>query len=97
VGEICGRFYNSTGRPCSPQLDCRTLAIDLDNLKQKRLSIAIAGSPNKIEAILGMLRGRYCNVLITDEETAKSLLSRSGYLPGNGDGDIKKGSKLKVV
>jgi acetolactate synthase small subunit len=74
-----------------------SFAIDLDNLKQKKLSIAIAGSPNKIEVILGMLRGRYCHVLITDEETAKCLLTRSGYLPGNGDGDIKKGSKLKVV
>jgi deoxyribonucleoside regulator len=78
VGEICGRFYNSSGQPCSPKLDKRTLAIDLENLKQKVLSIAIAGSPHKVEAILGMLHGQYCNVLITEEETAKALLSRLG-------------------
>ncbi len=76
MGEICGRFYDSNGRPCSPELDKRTLAIDLENLKQKVLSIAIAGSPHKVEAILGMLHGQFCSVLITDEETAKALLSR---------------------
>lgn len=77
VGEICGRFYDNSGRPCSPKLDQRTLAIELENLKQKDLSIAVSGSPRKVEAILGALRGKYCNVLITDEETAKALLSRS--------------------
>jgi deoxyribonucleoside regulator len=78
VGEICGRFYDGSGRPCSPLLDGRTLAVELENLKQKPLSIAIAGSPQKIEAIRGMLRGQFCNVLITDEETAKALLSNPG-------------------
>jgi deoxyribonucleoside regulator len=76
VGEICGRFFDKTGRLCSPELDCRTLAVELESLKKRILSIAIAGSPRKVEAILGMLRGRYCNVLITDEETAKILLKK---------------------
>jgi len=87
VGEICGRFYDAHGQPCSPKQDQRTLAIELENLKQKALSIAVSGSPHKVEAILGMLRGHYCNVLITDEETAKALLSKSGHLgemPGGG-------------
>jgi deoxyribonucleoside regulator len=77
VGEICGRFFDGNGRPCSPELAMRTLAVELDNLKQKTLSIGIAGSLIKIEAIFGMLRGQYCNVLITDEETAKALLTKS--------------------
>lgn len=75
VGEICGRFYDMDGRPCSPPLDNRTLAIELEDLKKKPLSIGIAGSPLKVEAIRGMLRGRLCNVLITDELTARALLS----------------------
>ena len=74
VGEICGRFFDGLGRICSPELDRRTLAVNLENLRQKKLSIAIAGSLHKIDAILGMLRGQYCNVLITDENTAKALL-----------------------
>ena len=75
VGEICGRFFDGNGRICSPELDRRTLAVNLDNLRQKKLSIAIAGSLHKVDAILGMLRGQYCNVLITDEDTAKALLA----------------------
>jgi deoxyribonucleoside regulator len=87
VGEICGRFFERAGCPCSPQLDQRTVAVDLDNLKHKTLSIAIAGLPHKVEAILGMLHGQYCHVLITDDETAKSLLARVGdeIVPEGGD------------
>jgi hypothetical protein len=70
-------------KPPPPDQACqrtapRTLAIELENLKQKAFSIAIAGSPRKVDAVLGMLRGNYCNVLITDEETAKALLSKAG-------------------
>jgi deoxyribonucleoside regulator len=94
VGEICGRFYDSSGRLCSSKLDQCTLAVELENLRQKALSIAIAGSPRKVEAILGMLRGQYCNVLITDEETAKGCLSKSGCLAEITGGE--KDSKLIV-
>jgi deoxyribonucleoside regulator len=93
VGEICGRFYDSDGRSCSPNLDSRTLAVELENLKQKALSIAVAGSPNKVNAIRGMLRGQFCNVLITDEITAKALLSSSGFLHEASGDKSKKGEK----
>lgn len=69
------QVYDRVGRPCSPALDRRTLAVELETLKQKKLSIAIAGSLHKVNAILGILQGQYCNVLITDEDTAKALLS----------------------
>jgi deoxyribonucleoside regulator len=77
VGEVCGRFYNAKGQVCSPKIDGRILAIELDDLRQKTISVAIAGSPQKIEAIRGMLIGQICNVLITDEDTAKALISNS--------------------
>ena len=74
VGDICGRYFNAAGEICLPDVDERTLAIDLPNLRQKRLAVAIAGMPHKTQAILGMLQGNCCNVLITDEETAISVL-----------------------
>ncbi|MHB8135098.1 MAG: sugar-binding transcriptional regulator [Anaerolineaceae bacterium] len=80
VGEICGRFFDSNGRPCSSQLDDRILAVELNDLKQKTLSVAIAGSPNKVEAIYGMLKGQFCNVLITDENTARAIINKSADL-----------------
>jgi deoxyribonucleoside regulator len=78
VGEICGRFYDRQGEICLPDFDERTIAVELKNLKSKRISAAIAAGLNKVEALLGMLRGGFCNVLITSEETAQSLLMHSG-------------------
>jgi deoxyribonucleoside regulator len=81
VGDICGHFYDAQGRLFSQELDDRTVAIELTNLGAKTLSIALAGGRRKVQAILGMLRGRHCNVLITDEETARALLADSANDP----------------
>jgi deoxyribonucleoside regulator len=78
VGEICGRFYNDQGNICMEELNERTIAVELDNLKTKRVSASIAAGIDKVDAILGMLAGKYCNVLITSDDTAKELLSRKG-------------------
>ena len=42
-----------------------------------KLVIAVAGGPDKREAILGAMRGRFANVLVTDEDTAEALLAAS--------------------
>jgi DNA-binding transcriptional regulator LsrR (DeoR family) len=76
VGDICGRFYDAQGRPCVPEINERTLAVELESLRSKALSVAVAGTAPKVDAILGALRGRYCNVLITDEEAARALIAR---------------------
>ena len=74
VGDICGRFYDRQGKICLPEVDARTIAVELESLKNKSVSCAVAGMPHKADAILGMLKGGYCNVLITDEETAGIIL-----------------------
>lgn len=76
VGDICGRFYDVQGRPCISEINERTLAVELETLRSKALSVAVAGTARKVDAILGALRGRYCNVLITDEEAARALITR---------------------
>jgi len=40
-----------------------------------KLVIAVAGGPDKREAIFGAMRGRFANVLVTDEDTAAALLA----------------------
>ena len=74
VGEICGRFYNAEGKIAAQDIQKRTLAVDLESLKKKKFSVAIAGQPKKVTALKGMLKGGFCNVLITDEATARELL-----------------------
>jgi len=77
------RFFESTAFFLA--IDCGTrysqfiretkIAVELERLRSLRCSIDMAASREKGPAILGALRGRYINVLITDEETAKILLN----------------------
>lgn len=75
VGDICGRFFNTKGDICVPEFDGRTIAVNLESLRSKRLSVGVAAGLEKVDAIRGMLTGKYCNVLITDKDTAEELIS----------------------
>ncbi len=76
VGAICGRFFDGNGQKCWGQLDDRTIGLNLDELRKIRHKICIASGKEKVPAILGALRGKLLNVLITDENTAENLLTR---------------------
>lgn len=75
VGDICSRFFTKEGLIASSIIDNRTVGIKLDDLRKKEKSILVAGGIRKVPAIHGALVGRYANVLITDQYTAKSLLA----------------------
>lgn len=77
VGDFCCRFIDSNGEICDESLNKRTIGIELNDLRNKEYSIAIATGKNKVKSILGSLRGEYLNVLITDENTASDLLTLS--------------------
>jgi deoxyribonucleoside regulator len=77
VGDIISRIVTDTGAVCSPELDARTVGIELDDLKKKPFSVAVAGGREKWEVIRAGLLGRYFSVLVTDEETAAHLLDRN--------------------
>ncbi len=74
VGDICGRWFNEKGEIVDKDLNERTIGIQLETLRQKKFSVAIAGGNHKVKAIRAALTQRYCNVLITDEYTARELL-----------------------
>jgi deoxyribonucleoside regulator len=73
VGDIISRIVTDTGDVCSPELDARTVGIELEALKRKPHSIAVAGGPEKEPVIRAGLLGGYFNALITDEATAVRL------------------------
>jgi deoxyribonucleoside regulator len=74
VGAICGRFFDAGGQKCWGELDDRTIGLNLAELRNIRHKICVATGKEKIDAILGALRGKLLNVLVTDERTAVSLL-----------------------
>lgn len=74
IADICSRIIDTEGNICLPELDERTIGIRLEDLKEKEYSIAVAGGKEKIKAVQAAIRGKYFNVLITDDLTAHELL-----------------------
>lgn len=74
VGDLCLRFFDAKGSPVKSALNKRVIGIELDTLKRVERVVGIAAGPGKIPAILGALLSRRINTLITDRQTAKSLL-----------------------
>jgi DNA-binding transcriptional regulator LsrR (DeoR family) len=83
VGDVCLRFFDSTGLPVITPLNDRVIGIGLDQLRQVRRTVGIAGGERKLAAIRGALEGGWINVLITDRYTAEKLIPHLGgiHLP----------------
>lgn len=73
VGDICFRFFNADGQPVKSSLMKRVIGIDLAKLRTCRRVVGVAGGAQKVNAILGALRGGLIDVLITDQRTAEAL------------------------
>jgi DNA-binding transcriptional regulator LsrR (DeoR family) len=83
VGEINYQPFDRDGqivdrRELRP-LTRRVLGVPAPRLRELaasygRLVVAVAGGADKREAILGAMRGRFVNALVTDEDTAAALL-----------------------
>lgn len=74
AGDICSRFFDSAGLPVHTAMQEKTLSIELATLRQARYTIGIAYGEDKYAALLGALRGKYINGLVTDRATAEFLV-----------------------
>lgn len=74
IGEMLGHFFDSEGRALETPLTSRTLAVSLDETRDDRI-IALAGGPEKVDALRAVLKSGRLSGLITDERTAQVLLS----------------------
>ncbi|MBI5304710.1 MAG: sugar-binding transcriptional regulator [Chloroflexi bacterium] len=74
IGHMCGQFFDQDGQPLDVELNRRAIGIGIKTLQNIETVIAVAGSAAKAEAILGALRGRYLNVLVTDDNAARRVL-----------------------
>lgn len=74
VGNVCTRFFDINGNLCDISLDRRVISISCEQLNKTSLVIAAAGGEHKVESIVGASRGKFFNVLITDNFTAQRLI-----------------------
>jgi len=77
VGDIALRFFDIHGNPVPSDIDERVIGIDLATLRTLPRVVGISGGREKYHAILGAVRGRFINVLVTDHITARKLLAES--------------------
>ena len=83
VGEINYQPFDGDGRIVDHAelraLSRRVLSVDGDRLqalsrRDDRWVVAVAGGRAKVEAVRGALRGRFMNVLVTDQDCATGVL-----------------------
>lgn len=75
VGDVCAQHYNLNGDWLDIDINQRVIGIGLESLKKIDTRIGVAGSSIKAQTIYGALKGGYVNVLISDEQAAKRILS----------------------
>ncbi|MGQ8632873.1 sugar-binding transcriptional regulator [Agrobacterium sp. DKPNP3] len=74
VGELLGHFFDDRGQPIETALSNRTFTLGRDELRDRR-TVAVAAGKGKTKAIFSVLESRFLSGLITDERTARALVS----------------------
>lgn len=77
VGDILCRFYDENGQVLTIPFHERVIGVELEALVQSAKVVAAAGGAGKVRAIKAALLGKIASILITDEDTARALLSPS--------------------
>jgi DNA-binding transcriptional regulator LsrR (DeoR family) len=75
VGDINLRYFDERGVPVESDLDNRVVGLSLAEIRNINQVIGIAGGATKIKAIHGALNGKLIDVLVTDQQTAQSILA----------------------
>jgi DNA-binding transcriptional regulator LsrR (DeoR family) len=77
IGEFALHFYDKGGKLVDSDIEKRIIGLGWEEVKGIDRVVAIAGGPEKTDAILGALHGGFVDVLITDHQTAKKLVEFS--------------------
>lgn len=75
VGEAFGFYFNSLGEII---YSTTSVGLNLDDLEATKKVIVVAGGEDKAEAIIAAVSSKYQDILITDEITARKIISLQG-------------------
>jgi DNA-binding transcriptional regulator LsrR (DeoR family) len=75
IGEVCGRFYDASGRECATDYRDRVVSVELDDLRRCPEVVGVTNGPRRARAVLAALRGRLVNSLVIDQQGAEALLA----------------------
>jgi|GEM_PF-3428687 len=74
VGEVGFNFFDINGNFIKTELDDRSIKLNSDQIKKIKTKVAIVCGKDKINPLIGYLNTGFCDVLITDSETAFSVI-----------------------
>lgn len=77
VGDICGHFFDSQGRARQTELSDRVIGMTLEDFRACELVVGVAAGPEKVEPLLGTLRGKLIHVLVSDEFTVREIVRQT--------------------
>ena len=78
VGDVCGLHFDVLGKDVGEDFCRRLVTIHKADLLAIPTRIAVAGGQDKVEPILGALRGGYITTLVTDASTARAIIEIAG-------------------
>jgi DNA-binding transcriptional regulator LsrR (DeoR family) len=90
VGDIGLHFFDKDGKPLATAHEERLIGLRPEELKKVPRRIAVAAGLEKVAAIRGAAKGGWITGLITNVETARSLLAPS--MPPDGRSSARRGS-----
>jgi DNA-binding transcriptional regulator LsrR (DeoR family) len=76
VGDLLFNFYDRDGQLVDHPVNQRVMSIPIDQLRTVPSRVIASGGNDKVECLLGAIKLVDCNVLITNEATARELLIR---------------------
>ena len=74
VGSVCAQYYDIDGKLVPSEWNDKCIAMPLEDVRKNEQTIGIAAGDEKARPILGALRGRLLNVLVTDAATATLVM-----------------------
>ena len=74
VGDVCAIYYEINGEVADIDFNKRRIGTSYHDLLNIDTRLAVAGNPEKAEAVLGAIRGEFINALVTDDKTALRVL-----------------------
>jgi len=74
VGDVCGHHFDIEGNLMEIPVAGYAFGTDAETLRGISLAIGVAGGSVKAPGILGALRSRLVNSLVTDDAAARAVL-----------------------
>lgn len=80
VGSLCARFFDINGNLLDCDWNRKCIAIPWEDMRAADLHVAVVSGLSKIYPILGALRGKLVDVLITDAMTASYVIEEQARI-----------------